>query len=532
MKKRVVSILMAMVLSFSLSACGNESTQKNAETEKSDQTQEAEENSETDDGSIQRGGILKIGTTNQVMNLGYPGLGNGDLVGMPAIESLCRYTSDGELAPWLCESFELDSDALTLTVILKQGIKFHDGTDFNAEAVKWNWEAFTATGRSEIAAIESIECKDEYTVVAHLSQWDNTIAANALYIAGLMYSPAYAEENGQEAANINPVGTGPFKFKEWQMDVKLVYEANEDYWIEGQPYLDGIEFEFMSDANTLSTAYRSDEIDIVCANNTELMSIMSGIGEETKAHPGIVGDGAVTFVVYGCTDEESPTYDINVRRAIAHAVNWEELCTAVGNMYYTNQWAIPGVWSYNDEVIGYDYDIAKAKELLAEAGYEDGVKINCYTMEGSKTTATMIQQYLSEAGIDLQIQILEQAKSDEMTGIGGNWDGMILSAGRVNPEMASIYERSFTDEGVRYVGGLLHPQDLVDAIRTAKATLSDEEKEENTKLAAKLIIDEYCMMSPIGIGSSGLYEKDYVNDSGLLQIHASLWTPEICWISK
>ena len=513
-------------------------TDKESEAAKSDVKAEDPAGKDSGDSAqIKTGGILKIGTPAEIVNLGYPGKpgsSNELIVMQPAVEPLCRYTKEGELDPWLCESFEADADALTLTVKLKEGIKFHDGTDFNAEAVKWNWEAFTAQGRTEIGAIKSIECPDDNTVVAHLALWDNTIPDNALWLAGFMYSPAYAKENGEDKANVNPVGTGPFKFKEWKKDVSISFEANKDYWIEGQPYLDGIEFEFIADANTLTTAYQAGELDALGMIFGDSVSIMKATGEESKAEDGLTGGATISIVAFGCTDEKSPCKDLKVRQAFCHAVDWETLCQASGNgsMYYVNQWAVPGTWSYNDDVAGYPYDTEKAKELLKEAGYKDGVKINCYTVEPNTTQATMLQQYLSEAGIELDIQIIDQSRSDEMSGINGNWDGIILSAGRADVEIASIYGRSFTDEGVRYVGGFLHPEDLAEVISNAKAAKTQEDRAKYCKEMAKMIIDEYWMIAPIGIGSGVQYEKDYVHDTGILRKHMIAWTPEACWLDK
>lgn len=547
--------MLTAVLAFSLAACGGGSDsggEGGSQGSGNEVQQEPNENESQDgdggqdgdanqgeapsaDGEIQIGGVFKIGYQATVVNLGWPGLvaqSNELVVIQPAVESLARYNTEGELVPWLCESFETDADALTLTVKLPQGVKFHDGTDFNAEAVKWNWETFQAAGRSEIAVIESIECPDDATVVAHMSTWDNTVADNALYHAGFMFSPAYCQEAGQEAANANPVGTGPYKFVEWQKDVKLVYEKNEDYRIEGQPYMDGIEFEFMLDSNTISTAYQAGEIDSLPVVDPNIKQIMDATGEPSKAADSVSGGSSIAMVAYGCTDENSPTSKLEVRQAFAYAVDWEEMCGALGGMYYTNQWALPGVWSYNDEVAGYPRDVEKAKELLAKAGYPDGVEITAHCLEAVNTQATMLQQYVAEAGITLNIDNWDQARQDEASGLNGNWDGIIISAGRADTETASIYGRSFTDEGVRYVGGFLHPEDLGEAIANARAAKTEEERASYTKQASKMIIDDYCMMSPIGITSATLYEKDHVHDSGIFQIHTILWTPEACWLSK
>lgn len=547
MKKRLLALFLAAVMVMGIAGCGGDSG-GSADTGKAQSSGSGETAVDTGgsdngeslageeaSGDVKTGGVLKIGAPSDIVNLGYPGklTTSWELMCVqPAVEPLCRYTKEGELVPWLCESFETDADALTLTVNLKEGIKFHDGTDFNAEAVKWNWEEFMAQGRSEIASIESIECTDEYTVVAHLSQWDNTIPDNALYHAGFMFSPTYVQENGEDVANNHPVGTGPFVFSEWEKDVKVVYEKNENYRIEGQPYLDGIEIDFILDSNTITTSYQADEIDVIFGPSADILTVMDSLGEVSVAEEGLNGGSTFYMVAFGCTDENSPCKDLEVRQAFCHAVDWKMVSEAAGGMYYTNQWAIPGTWSYNDSVEGYAYDVDKAKELLAEVGYSDGITINCYTMEGYTTLATMIQQFLSEAGITLNIQMIDQSRSDEMSGINGNWDGIILSAGRADVDIASIYERSFTDDGVRYVGGFLHPDDLVEGIANAKAAKTQEEKEQYSKEISKMVIDEYCMIAPIGIATSNQYEKNYVHDSGMARTHLILWTPEATWLDK
>ncbi len=560
MKKRVLAIIMAAVMVMgALTACGGSSSGNGAKDTQASTTGSNETNKKTEDtqsgdsdlassdtgseeqgnagaaGDIKTGGVVKLGTPAVVVNLGYPGKLSTFIelsFAQPAVEPLCRYTKEGELTPWLCDSYDLDADTLTLTVKLKEGILFHDGTPFNAEAVKWNWEEFSAQGRSEITVIESIECPDEYTVVAHLSTWDNTIADNALYQAGFMFSPTYGKENGVDAANSHPVGTGPFVFKEWQKDVKLVYEKNDNYRIKGQPYLDGIEIEFIGDANTLTTAYQAGEIDAMIMITSDVLTIMEATGETALTAEGLTGGAAISMVAFGCTDDNSPCKDLLVRQAFCHAVDWETLCTASGGLYYTNQWAVPGSWSYNEETIGYPYDVEKAKKLLAQAGYPDGVEINCYTLENNSTQATMLQQFVAEAGITLNIQSIDQARQDEMSGLNGNWDGIMLSAGRADVEIASIYGRSFTDEGVRYVGGFLHPDDLVKLITDAKAAKTQDERAAYCKQMAKMIIDDYCMVAPIGIAASNYYERDYIKDLGINQTHLVLWTPEQCWLDK
>ena len=282
----------------------------------------------------------------------------------------------------------------------------------------------------------------------------------------------------------------------------------------------------------MTTAYQAGEMDAVVLPTGDVFTIMEATGEASKGEEGLTGGAGMNMVAFGCTDEKSPCKDILVRRAFCYAVDWETLCTAMGGMYYTNQWAIPGSWSYNEATAGYPYDVEKAEELLAQAGYPDGVEINCYTLDANTTPATMLQQYVAEAGIKLNIQTIDQARQDEMSGLNGNWDGIILLAGRADVEIASIYGRSFTDEGVRYVGGFLHPEDLVKLISDAKSAKTQEERADYCKQMAPMVIDDYCMLAPTGIAASNHFEKDYVHELGVNKTHLILWTPEQCWLDK
>lgn len=127
------------------------------------------------------------------------------VISLTALESLGRYNEAGQMEPWLAEDWEIDPTAKTITVKLKKGIKFHDGTDFNAEAVKWNMDEFLNYGRSEARDLESTDVIDEYTVRLNLKTWNSSIL-EALFYFVLMTSPTAFEENGKDWAINNPVG--------------------------------------------------------------------------------------------------------------------------------------------------------------------------------------------------------------------------------------------------------------------------------------------------------------------------------------
>ncbi|MBN2049685.1 MAG: hypothetical protein JW760_04515 [Spirochaetales bacterium] len=483
-----------------------------------------------------RGGVLRVAFNATANCLGYPGgLATFHEYQMvePVVESLGRYDESGALIPYLAESFETDADALTLTIHLRKDVTFHDGTACDAEAVKWNLEEFKASGRSEINAVADILVKDPLTLVLQLSKWNNSIADAVLFTAGRIVSPTYFKANGKDAAIANPVGTGPFKFVEWERDVKIVYEKFDDFRIEGQPYLDGIEVIFMPDITTIISAMRAGEIDVIGTVNGTVVSAMEVDGLAPISRP--LTSGTVMFGVMPTSNDPSlPFYDLKVRQAISHAID----AKAIAEMYksqgwaYSNQWTPPGSWSYNDETVGYPYDVQKAKKLLAEAGYPDGFSCKGYVNSGDVKLMEITQAYLAEVGIDMEIIPLESAKENEMTGINGTWDGILRWAGRGEADIAPVYARTLTDAGVRCVGGVLHPKDVKELIDAAIGAKTFEEKVKISKELSKKVIDDYCLLVPYASVSSQFYAAEKVHETHLGYYHISSWTPELAWIEK
>jgi peptide/nickel transport system substrate-binding protein len=165
------------------------------------------------------GGTLKIGHPADALSYFPPSMmkGNDLFQSKPCIESLGRFSAKGEMVPWLAEGWTTDAAAKTVTITLKKGIKFQDGTDFDATACKWNIEKFINAKRSEVPPLTSIEIIDDHTLKLNLVNWNNTVIIGLCYFAGPQISPtawqkagATDKERDDWAVN-NPVGTGPFK---------------------------------------------------------------------------------------------------------------------------------------------------------------------------------------------------------------------------------------------------------------------------------------------------------------------------------
>jgi len=559
--KKILALILALIMVFSLVACGAkeepkqeekpaESTtekapeEKPAEPEKAPEEKPAEPEKAPEEKPAEeaKGGTLKVGIPAVITDLGVPAKGlvfQGALIADSALEHLCRYNEDGTLKPWLCTAYEEDADAMTLTVHLREGVKFHDGSDFNAEAVVWNWELWTECGNAELKGVTEYEIVDDHTVVIHLGEWSNSIATSALYTAGAMISMEYAKANGIDAANMNPVGTGPFKFVEWVADEKVTFVANEEYWIEGKPYLDGVEFYTITDSATLTSAFLAKEIDIIANAPNDASMTLKANGFESQTKP-LVSGASSTIIFYSC-QHDGPVGNVDVRRAIASAIDvdaiWAYCSSQTGAIYdRTIQWGPNNVWSVNPETKGYPYDVEAAKAYLAAAGYPDGFEMSILydaNVEESANIAVLVQDYLAQVGIKGNIEGIEMARLNEISGMEGEpFNGIIINAGRAEVDLTVYYNRTFLPDGVRWVNQVNHDADIVENLQNAMSCKTFEEKQKYCQTLSKLVIDEYCSLLPMWTVSGAVFAQDYVSNHGMYQINMIIWTPEEVQLAK
>jgi len=199
----------------------------------------------------QSGGVWRIIMTEGPSgSIGVPGNMMASLYwAEPMLESLLTADSEGNIYPSLATDWEWTNNHTTVTFTLRKGVKFHDGTDFNADAVKWNWDQAMAKGLGGAQFVASTEVIDDYTFRVNLTEFQSTWFISLVKMEtnlGWIISPTAVQEHGEEYIDWHPVGTGPFKFKDYARDNYLEVERNDDYWGE-KPYLDGIKFIFIAD---------------------------------------------------------------------------------------------------------------------------------------------------------------------------------------------------------------------------------------------------------------------------------------------
>lgn len=489
------------------------------------------------------GGTFRLGNRfSGVSNIGYPFTFATNssweyINSCPALESMIRMDANGNKQPWLAEAWETDAENLTVTIHIQPNVKFHDGTDLNAEAVVWNYEQYIENGRTQLKSVDRFEIVDDLTVVAYLNGWDTTIEDSLLLTCGWMVSPAAIEANGYEWATSHPVGTGPFVFDEWVRDVGVYYNKNENYWREGEPYLDRVEMCIYSDVTALSAALTTGMIDAVIPADATVAKSWAEIGGINES--GANGATTAHCVMLPSNNPDLPFSDIRVRQAIAYAIDAEAIAALMseqgGNYLYATQVAVPGSLSWNDDYEGYPYDPDKARELLAEAGYADGFTCPGYVIASNnllRQCADIIAAYLADVGITVENQNNDMALIAEMTaGTGKALDGIVWFCTTCFSNITTTYEPTFTENGTTYASITAKPEELTEALKNAKVAATQEELSMYCKEMSR-IVAEQCLIIPIASQYDGQSIADYVHNLAFVVGSNFDWEPNWVWMSE
>jgi peptide/nickel transport system substrate-binding protein len=334
-------------------------------------------------------------------------------------DGLVRF-KDGtlEVEPALAESWDISEDGKTYTFKLREGVKFHDGSDFNAEAVKFNFDRmlkedhpFYATGPFPLSfnfgSVDSVNVIDPLTVEFKLKEAFAPFLSNLAYPTGLIVSPASVEQHGKDYGR-NPSGTGPFKFVEWQSNQRVVIEANPDYW-GGAAGLEAVVFRPITDANTRVAEMMAGGIDVMVEVPPDNLATFKQDAAFT------VAEQAGPHVWFGILNTKSgPFADKRVRQAANYAVNKQTLVDNVLQGTATvAAGPIPPAFNWVESSVSpYAHDPEKAKALLAEAGVEKP-EVTFYVTEGGSgmldpvTMGAAIQADLQAVGFDVKIETYE-----------------------------------------------------------------------------------------------------------------------------
>lgn len=401
-------------------------------------------------------------------------------------EGLTRYKSGTlEVEPGLATGWEISDDGTEYTFTLREGVSFHDGTPFNAQAVKFNFDRmldenhpFHDTGPFPLSfffsAVETTEVVDDMTVKFALNAPYAPFLSNLAYPTGLIVSPAAVEANGMDFGR-NPVGTGPFKFAEWRSNEAVVVERNDAYWGDAAG-TEAVVFRPITDANTRVAEMLAGGIDLMVEVPPTSLGQFQGDGFSVAEQAG----PHVWFLILNA--KEGPFADVRVRQAANYAINKEAIVNDVleGTATVAAGPTPPAfAWAYNEALDPYPYDPGKARALLAEAGAE-GAELTFYVTEGGSgmldpvPMGTAIQADLQAVGLNVTIETYEWNTflGEVNPGLEGKADMAEMAWMTNDPDTLpylALRTEAWPDKGGFNSGYYSNPQvdELLEAARTA-----------------------------------------------------------------
>jgi peptide/nickel transport system substrate-binding protein len=476
------------------------------------------------------GGTLRIVMSPASAGFGWPAdvAGQGAGVNQFCFETLLRLDSKGNLTPWLAESYKVADDLKSITFKLRQGIKFHDGSNFNAEVVKWNLENYMKSGMEPL--YDSVDIIDDYTVRVNFKEWDNTLPASFGDLSTEVYiiSKASFDKNGIDWMKQNPVGTGPFKFASYALDSSLKYTKNPDYWKKDDngnslPYLDGVDHIFATDPMTQYNIMLSDDADILnLTTGNQLVSL------KEKGYK-INVDYGVTSLIPDTANTDSLWAKKEFREAVEYSIDREAIAKAFGYGFFEATYQIPprNTTAFNPNFnTARKYDVNKAKELLAQAGY-NGTKTSIIVAPFvEKDIAVALQSYLTKAGIQVDLEFPDMGKFVSYMGPPGTWNNaaLLLPMPRVDVNYSG---------GIKFISGMIghvwnRTPEFMQAFQAAFLTPALDPK--NISKVTDIISSDSSLIPVIENGSS-IIQKPYVM-AGYDRSSLMMWNSESSWLNK
>ncbi len=459
-----------------------------------------EEGSGESAGNPVKGGVLKFARSQDV-DVGLNPINapsNGSIFVIQQIfDQLVEIADGNEVVPGLATKWESSSDGLTWTFHLRDA-KFSNGEPVTGEDVKFSIEQFadpkvnvnySTLGES----IKDVEVVDPKTVKVNLDHVDASFLDNvSMFAAAILPKKAYEEAGEKEFSN-NPIGTGPFKLKEYDRGQKTVLERNPMYWRSGQPYLDGIVFEYVPDANTRVLKIRSDEAEVADAIPYNQVSSLEGTeGVEVQVSK------ALSWTSIFLNETKKPLQDKKIRQALNYATPKEQILESVyfGNAEIANS-NIPPLKYWDESLAAYPFDIEKAEELMAESSAPKGFDVEIVIPSADPVEQQVVEILKQEwAKIGVKVNIVQRdfgaMFSEWLEGKGGmatTFPGGALSSDTLSDdEIAAI--TLDPSAGLHALGTYYNNPKVNKLIKEAKGTLDETKRGEDFAEVQKIALED------------------------------------------
>jgi ABC-type transport system substrate-binding protein len=454
-------------------------------------------------------------------------------------DTLVVMKPDLSIGPGLAESWQTPDDK-TIIFQLKKGVKFHDGTDFNAAAVKWSIErlkdpATKSPHSGSVATVNSVEVTGDYTVKFNLSKPDASLLATLSDRAGMIISPAAGQQYGRGPNDLydHPIGTGPWKTTEYIHGDHVNMERFTDYWDKGKPNVDKLEFKLIPDPTVALASLQAGTIDLIIPETVPLEDLAKAKkipGVEVPQVPGL-GFSIVVF-----SKNLPPLSNVKVRYALAWAWDRDAEIAAYG-AGTPELGLLPEIsWAFNPKVKDPQYskypaNLDKAKQLLAEAGYPNGFEVKLLTINTPEyiKRGEILKDHWGKVGVKVTLDVRDlNAALTAMTATGEFEVGMVNHSGRIDPgvHMALL---NHSKSGYNRHGVFFTSQEFDDLVDRAAATSDTNARKELFYKAQLVIMDLQPML--MGINSPVFAPmRDYV-EGVVLYPDRKLRLKEV-WLSK
>jgi ABC-type transport system substrate-binding protein len=375
------------------------------------------------------------------------------------------------LKPGLAKAWRF-SDPKTLVLDLMEGVSFHDGTPFNAEAVKFNLERYKTDPRSnvkpDLGTVETVEVTGANQVTLRLNKPNAGLPVILTNRVGCMVSPKSVQEKGPNVDR-TPVGTGPFRFVDWQDNASFTLVRNDKYWKQGLPYLDGINIRIINELNTALRTALAGEADVVLNMQAQQKLVADRANSVTvSVGPSLTFYGI--FLNYG----RPPLDDVRVRQALNYAINREEINKVIALGLGEPSCAIlpRQHWACDPSTINYyGHDPDKARRLLADAGYADGLELEAFGWpdQTAMKRQELIVSQLAKAGFRVKLTPVQpgQAMQNFLIEKKG---AMLISPTGGYPDPGQFYDAMFGKDALRNAAKIELPgyRELADATMAAQ----------------------------------------------------------------
>jgi peptide/nickel transport system substrate-binding protein len=363
-----------------------------------------------------RSGALTVGFRANPSSLDpHTGSGGSDhMILFALFDTLILADKDFRPRPGLAESWEIKGD-LEFILRLRRGIRFHDGTEFDASAVKWNLERVMdpktrSTAAGSISTISSIDVIDNHTIRIRTKAPTAPLLLNLADRAGMMLSPAAAAKHGEDIRR-NPVGTGPYRFESWRQDDYVRIAAHDGYWdSNNKAKVRSIDFRLFANEGPMVAALQTGEVDLAMLAETSVPILRNNNRVSLVEHP-----GARVLGLRGNTSI-GPLGDRNARLAIAHALDRDQIFNTLFKEGATRGDGIISpshAWAFDPKFRGPQRDLAKARAFLKQSSMPDGFEFKIAAPTAvplASAVGQVIQQQLKQIGVTVSINPIELAR--------------------------------------------------------------------------------------------------------------------------